>query len=122
MIMDDKGVLLRGPDGRERPAPADARAQAATSALVNVLRFDLGALQKDFAVHGQRNGGSWALAFVPRDAAVANLIGTVLVVGADAGLTQIEVIKSPTQRLEIQIMDTREGVIFTGDTLRRFFR
>ena len=31
-------------------------------------------------------------------------------------------IKSPTQRIEINVRDTQEDVLFTADTLRRFFR
>jgi outer membrane lipoprotein-sorting protein len=122
MIVDDKGLLMRGADGRERTAPTDSRAQAATSALVSVLRFNVAALQQEFAMYGQRAGETWMLAFVPRDAAVSALLGTILVSGEATTLARIEMIKSPTQRIEINVSDTREGVLFTGDTLRRYFR
>ena len=122
MIVDEKGLLLRDAEGRERAAPSDSRAQAATSALVSVLRFDVAALQQEFAMYGQRDGATWMLAFVPRDAALTALIGTILVSGEGTTLARIEMIKSPTQRIEITLSDTREGVLFTGDTLRRFFR
>lgn len=122
MIVDAEGVLIRGADGRERAGPTDARAQAASSALVKILRFDMAALQEDFAVYGRRDGASWFLAFSPQDATLANLIGTVLVTGEAAAVSTIDMIKSPTQRIEISIRETREGLLFTGDTLRRFFR
>lgn len=122
MIVDAQGVLMRGPDGRERTPPNDARAQAASSALVNILRFDIAALQRDFSVYGRRDGASWSLAFAPRDATLGNLIGSVLVTGEAGIVSTIEMIKSPTQRIEITLRDTRENLIFTGDTLRRFFR
>lgn len=122
MIVDAKGLLMRDNDGRERAAPNDSRAQAATSALVHVLRFDLAALKKDFEVHGRRDGGAWTLAFVPRDPTFANLLGVLVVSGEQGTLTKIEMVKSPTQRIEITIRDTLEDVLFTGDTLRRFFR
>ncbi len=122
LIVDAKGLLLRDNDGRERPAPSDSRAQAATAAMVNILRFDLAALTKEFAVHGRRDGAKWSLAFVPRDPAFAALLGTLTVSGEDNALTQIEMIKSPTQRIEITIRQTLEDVLFTADTLRRFFR
>src|SRR5688572_9986412 len=44
MVVDRKGLLMRDDTG-DRPAPTDSRAQAATSALVNVLRFDFEALK-----------------------------------------------------------------------------
>lgn len=122
MIVDAQGVLMRGPDGRERTPPNDARAQAASSALVKILRFDVAALQQDFAVYGRREGANWTLAFSPRDATLGNLIGNVLVTGEDGIVSSIEMIKSPAQRIEITLRDTREDLIFTGDTLRRFFR
>jgi outer membrane lipoprotein-sorting protein len=122
LIIDDKGLLMRDSDGQERAAPADSRAQAATSALVQILRFDLDALSRDFVVHGQRDGDAWTLAFAPRDPAFAELIGTLTVTGEQGTLRKIEMVKSATQRIEILIRDTREDVIFTGDTLKRFFR
>ncbi|MEO5957575.1 MAG: outer membrane lipoprotein carrier protein LolA [Opitutaceae bacterium] len=122
LIVDDKGVLMRESDGRERAPPADSRAQAVTSALVNVLRFDLAALQKSFALHGRRTGDTWALAFVSQDTELAATIGTLTVSGEGGRLTKIEMIKSPTQRIEILIGETKENVLFTGDTIKRFFR
>lgn len=122
MIVDQKGLLMRDATGQERAAPNDSRAQAATSALVQVLRFDLEALKKDFDVYGQREGEQWRLGFVPRDPTFANLLGVLAVSGDRSTLKKIEMIKSPTQRIEISIRDTQEDVIFTVDTLRRFFR
>ena len=122
MIVDAKGLLMRDEQGRERAAPSDSRAQEATSALVNILRFDLPALQKSFALHGRREGDAWTLAFVPRDPSLVASLGTLIVSGEKLRLAKIEMIKSPTQRIEILIGETRENVIFTGDTLTRFFR
>lgn len=122
LIVDDEGLLMRDAQGRERAAPADSRAQAATSALVQVLRFDFEALQKEFDVHGRRKGDAWTLAFVPRDPAFATLLGTLAVSGVQNELRTIGMIKSPTQRIEIIIKETKEDVLFTADTLRRFFR
>lgn len=122
MIVDAKGLLFRDRDGQERPAPTDSRAQAATAALVNVLRFDLAKLSGEFVVHGRRDGAAWQLAFVPRDATFAQLLGVLTVAGEGGVLNRIEMVKSPTQRIEIEVRDTREDVLFTGDIFRRFFR
>jgi hypothetical protein len=122
MIVDEKGLLMRDRDGLDRPAPSDSRAQAATSALVSVLRFDLKSLERDFVVHGERDGAKWTLAFAPRDPNFASLLGVLVVQGEGGALKKIEMIKSATQRIEILIQDTKEDVLFTGDTLRRFFR
>ncbi|MES2696967.1 MAG: outer membrane lipoprotein carrier protein LolA [Verrucomicrobiota bacterium] len=122
LIIDAKGLLMRDDEGRDRAAPNDSRAQAATSAMVHVLRFDIEALQKEFTVHGRRAGEAWSLAFVPRDAGFANMLGTLVVSGEKTALTRIQMIKAANQRIEIAIGETVEDVTFTGDTLRRFFR
>lgn len=122
LIMDQKGVLMRDDRGQDRAPPSDSRAQAATSALVHVLRFDLEALKKDFDVHGRWDGQKWSLGFASRDPNFANLLGILVVSGEGGAVKKIEMIKSPTQRIEINVRDTQEDVRFTADTLRRFFR
>lgn len=122
LIVDAQGVLLREADGRSRPMPDDARAKAATSAMVSVLRFDLAALQRDFIVHGRRDGAAWSLGFVPRAETLRNTLGLLVVSGTENTLQKIEMIKSPAQRIEVLVSATEEDVLFTGDTLTRFFR
>jgi hypothetical protein len=122
LVIDKKGLLMRDEAGQERVAPDDGRAQAATTALVNVLRFEFEALKKEFDVYGRHDGATWRLAFAPRDPTFANLLGILTVAGEGNALRRIEMIKSPTQRIEILIKDTQEDVLFTADTIRRFFR
>ncbi|HEX2852777.1 MAG TPA: outer membrane lipoprotein carrier protein LolA [Opitutaceae bacterium] len=122
LIIDSKGLLMRDDRGRERAAPDDHRAAMATSTLVNVLRFDLPALQKTFEIRGEREGDAWTLAFSPRDAALAKTLGSLVVRGEKLRLQRIEMQPAEKQRIEIIIGETNEGVIFTSDTLKRFFR
>jgi outer membrane lipoprotein-sorting protein len=122
IIIDDKGVLMRDERGRERSAPEDSRARGATSALSHVLRFDLPALEKDFNVHGLRDGDAWTLGFVPRDPNLTKSIGSLVVHGRQRQLERIEMLKSDDQRIEILIKDSQADVIFPMDVLRRFFR
>ena len=122
LIADDKGLLMRDDQGRERVPPSDDRAQGATTALVNVLHFDLPELEKSFEVHGRRDGAGWAVAFVPRDAQLAASFGTLTLTGEESRPRKIEIVRSPTQRIEILLGEPKDGVIFTGEVLRRFFR
>jgi hypothetical protein len=122
IIIDQQGVLMRDERGRERSAPDDGRARAVTSALSHILKFDLAALEKEFVIHGLREGDAWTLGFVPRDEALAGLLGTILVHGRQSALDRIDMIKSDQQRIEILITSTESGVIFTMDILKRFFR
>ena len=122
LIADDKGLLMRDDQGRERAPPSDDRAQGATTALVNVLHFNLPELEKSFSVHGRREGAGWAVAFVPRDAQLAASFGTLTLTGEESRPRKIEIVRSPTQRIEILLGEPKDGVIFTGEVLRRFFR
>lgn len=122
MIVDAKGLLMRDEQGRERAAPSDGRAQAITAAMVSVLRFDLPSLQKSFAMHGRRDDARWTLAFVPREAVLSEMIGTLVVSGEEGRLTRIEMNKSATQRIEIDIRETKEDVVFTSAVISRYFR
>jgi outer membrane lipoprotein-sorting protein len=122
IIVDRKGVLMRDQKGRERTGPADGRAEAATSALFNILSFDLAALAKDFEVHGLRDDQSWALGFAPRDRTLADLIGAVIVNGDHGHLNRIEMAKSDQQRIEILLSETKDDVVFSPEELKKFFR
>lgn len=122
LIIDDKGVLMRDERGRERSAPDDSRARAATSALASILRFDLTALEKQFVIHGLREADEWTLGFVPRDPSLTNVLGTIIVHGRANALDKIEMLKSDQERIEIIITDTQSDVIFPMDILQRFFR
>jgi hypothetical protein len=122
IIIDAKGLLMRDERGRERAAPDDHRAAMATATLVSVLRFDLPALQKSFEIRGEREGEAWTLTFAPRDAAIAKTLGRLVVRGEKLRLQRIEMHPSEKQRIEIVVGETNEGVIFTSDTIKRFFR
>ena len=122
VVVDRQGVLLRDARGRTRAAPADSRADTATSALFDILRFELPALARDFVIHGLRDGDAWALGFVPRDSSVVELLGSIVVHGEGARLDRIAMIKSDTQRIDIAIGETRADVVFSPEDLRRYFR
>lgn len=122
IVVDRQGVLLRAERGRERAAPSDGRAAAATSALFNVLSFDLPALADQFEIHGVRDGDGWTLGFSPRDPKLAELTGSVIVHGVEARVERIEMSKSEQQRIEIFLSDVKEDVAFSAEELQRYFR
>ena len=122
VIVDDKGVLLRNKVGEERAAPADARIRTATATLGRLLQLDLKALEQEFEVHGRRDGSKWSLQLRPREEAVAVLLGRIGLHGEGTEMRRISMGRSATQRVEIEISEARDGVLFTADTLRRFFR
>jgi outer membrane lipoprotein-sorting protein len=122
VIVDDQGLLLRDDQGRQRAVPADSRAQAATGTLVDVLRFNLPQLQKNFELRGRHDASGWTLTLAPRDPALAGGLTSLVVSGEGGRLRKIELINSPMQRIEILIGETHEDVVFPADVLARYFR
>ncbi|HZP59143.1 MAG TPA: outer membrane lipoprotein carrier protein LolA [Opitutaceae bacterium] len=122
VVVDRQGLLLRDAQGREQAVPADAHVLAAVTALVDVLRFDLPRLQKNFSVHGWREAGLWTVALLPRDPLLASSLSSVMISGEDMKLGKIELIESAAQRVEILIGETEEGVTFSPAELAGYFR
>ena len=122
LIGDDQGIVMRDAAGRTRTPPDHARVQAAASIMVDVLHFDLAALQQDFAFSGERTGSDWILQLVARDASRAGSLGAITLSGREGILERIEFTRSAEQRIEILIRDARDNVEFSSADLRRYFR
>lgn len=122
MIVDDRGVLMRLGSGRSKEGPSDPRALAATDALVQVMRFDLPALSKQFAMYAAGDSANWYFAFDPKDEALARTLSRLVVTGQGEQVRRIQMRKSAVQSVEILIGETRENVTFTPDEIKRFFR
>jgi hypothetical protein len=121
MIVDAQGVLLRSPRG-SRELPNDPRAQAATTALLHVMRFDLAELSKNFELYGLRTGDDWQLVFDPRPGELASVLTRLVVTGKGAQVKKLEMRKSALQGIEILIGDVRTHVEFTAEETQKSFR
>ena len=122
MLVDSEGVLLRDGRGRSRELPNDPRAQAATTALLHVMRFDLPELAKNFDLYGKREGDTWQLVFDPRPGELADALSRLIVTGRGVEVKKLEMRKSALQGIEILIGDVRTHVEFTPEELQKFFR
>jgi len=123
LVVDDRGGFMRDGKGRRlHDLPDDPRAQAATRALLHVMRFELDALAKDFAVYAARDGADWRFAFVPLPGPLADVLQPITVTGRDELVRTIEMKKADDQRVEILIGETHASVTFTPTELTRFFR
>jgi hypothetical protein len=122
MIVDARGVLLRSGSGRQRELPNEPRAQAATTALLHVMRFDLPELAKNFELYGRRDGDRWQLVFDPRPGELAGVLTRLVVTGEGAQVRKLEMRKSALQGIEILIGDVRTHVAFTPEEQQKFFR
>jgi hypothetical protein len=122
MIVDSQGVLLRDDRGHSRELPSDPRAQAATTALLHVMRFDLPELAKNFDLYGRRDGDDWQLVFDPRPGELASVLTRIIVHGHDAQVKKLEMRKSALSGIEILVGDVKAHVSFTDEETKKFFR
>ncbi len=122
LIVDRQGLLIRDGHGRDLAAPSGGRAGAIAGILIEVIRFDLRRVQRDFELRGSRQGPAWSLALAPRSPRIAAEFRTIAITGKGSQLDRIELIKSASQRIDIAISRTRDGVAFPTRTLSRYFR
>lgn len=122
IVIDDKGLLLREANGRQREIPVDPSTPGASTALLPILNFDWRQLDHSFLVYAARSGSDWRLDFVPRDPQLANMLGRITALGDGNVMRQLEFRRSAMQRVEIFIGETKLGVELTPEEKRRFFR
>ena len=121
VIFDRQGMLIREPAG-QKAVPSDPRANAANAALLHILQFDFPTLEQTFELFGRREGPSWALGLVPRDAAMRRNIGEIHVAGTADAVRRIELRRSAKQRIEIEMAEGRTTSPFPAEDVKRFFR
>jgi hypothetical protein len=91
-------------------------------ALWRILRFDFRPLSLDFEIYGDRDGGGWRLAFVPRAKQLRQAMDRIVVAGSGNAVQRIELRHSARQYVEIIVSSPRPAATFTADELRRYFR
>lgn len=119
MIVDEKGILGRLPSGRSREFASDPRATGATGAMLQVMRFDLKELAKQFDTYATGDTSAWHFGFEPKDETLAKTLSRLVVTGENDKVRRIVMRKGA---VEILIKETREHVTFTPEELQRFFR
>ncbi len=122
LVVDARGLLMRNAHGRTRTMAADPRSPRIDAALLPVLRFDLPALLQLFSLRAARDGDDWRLDFAPRTPALARTLSTLTVEGTGERVRRLEFRRSAKQRVEVLIGETRTGVTFSADEVKRFFR
>lgn len=120
LILDEKGLLLRRPDGRDQPAPPQA--EAGVRLLHSLFTFDLATLAKDYEISAEeKSGDAWALDFARRDGSEAYHKRLALL-GEGSRLTGIQLERDPRHRIVIALDPPEIDPAFTPEELARYFR
>jgi len=121
-IIDARGLRMRDAKGRARDIKAGSRDAGLVAALLPIMRFDEENLFKNFTVHAARDGGDWRFDFVPRDAKLAAALGSITVVGVGVDIQRLSFNASAKLRVEVLVGQTKTGVVFSADDLKKYFR
>lgn len=120
VILDEKGLLLRHPDGREQTAPPEAETDLRL--LQALFAFDLATLEKAYSVAPTDSAdGAWKLVFTRLPDSPASYRELVLAGTADR-LTAITLAKTPNLRTEIALASPAPDSAFSPEDLARYFR
>lgn len=122
MIADAAGLVLRDRSGRSREMPAGSREAGAVASLLPIMRFDLPALYPKFIIRFRQTGADWLFEFTPRKPGIGNSLGSVTVAGTGTDVRHLEFRQSASQRVEIDVGETRTGANFTPADIAMFFR
>lgn len=120
VILDDKGLLLRHPDGREQSAPPEAEPDLRL--LHALFVFDFATLEKTYALAAaDKPDGTWTLTFTRRADSPASYRELTLA-GDATRLTAIRLAKTPNLKTEIALAPPVLDPAFTPEELARYFR
>jgi hypothetical protein len=120
VILDEHGLLLRHPDGREQTAPPEAGNDLRL--LHALFAFDLATLEQSYAIAPiESSDRTWTLSFTRRPDSPASYRELTLT-GDDTRLLTITLAKTPNNRTEITLDPPQLDPAFTPDELARYFR
>lgn len=122
VILDTVGILLRDGRGRERKAPDKAEVSGLVRSMLALMTLDLDVLAKDFELRAKQEGAVWHLELRPREGKETGGFTAFNVQGAEAGITRLVFWRGERNRIEIQIGETRRGLVFEGPEKERYFR
>jgi hypothetical protein len=124
LVVDDKGLIDRQPDGHERQVSIADHPELAglTDLYLNLLRgnseklFDFAEVYFTGTVHG------WQLGLIPKDSAMAKRTGRVVIDGSAREMHQIENMSpnGDTRILDLGAVDRNPK--FSADAINTYFR
>lgn len=120
VILDERGLLLRHSDGRQQSAPPEAESDLRL--LHALFAFDLATLEKSYQLApAEYADGTWSLTFTRRpDVDVSYRELTLR--GEANRLTDILLLKTPSQKIEIVLGPPQINPVFTPEEIARYFR
>ncbi len=124
IIVDDKGLIDRQPNGGERQVTvADHPELAAlTDLYLNLLRGNAAKLFDYADVYFTGTAQSWEMGLVPHDPAVAKRAGKVVVSGGSHYVTRLENILPNNESRVLELGKVERNPKYSSDEVQKYFR
>ncbi len=124
LIVDDRGLIERQPDGHERQVSIADHPELAglTDLYLNLLRgnsdklFDFADVYFTGTVHG------WQLGLIPKDSAVGKRTGRVVISGSAREMHRIENVLPNGDSRALDLGAVERNPKFTPETVNAYFR
>ena len=100
--IDANGVRVIESDGRRRSREIPEQGREIPAALLSMFRLDFAELGEVFAIHGRRDGNSWALRFTPHDEDAAP-VERMELAGENDEIHRIVIERTSRRRIELTL-------------------
>lgn len=124
LIIDDRGLIERNADGRERSVSVADRPELAalTDVYLNLLRGDATKLFNASNAYFAGDKRGWQLGLVPKDEGIARRVGRAVVSGRAPNIRQIDTISSGGDVRRLELGPIRVNTGFSPEDQKAFFR
>ena len=124
IIVDDKGLVDRQPDGHERQVTVADHPEVATltDLYLNLLRGNADKLFQYADVYFTGTPQSWQMGLVPHDAALAKRVGRVVVSGNGRSIAKLENLLPNNELRTLEFGRVTRNPKYTPEEVRKYFR
>ena len=124
IIVDDKGLIERQPDGRERQVTVADHPELGTltDLYLNLLRGNADKLFAYADVFFTGSAQVWQMGLVPHDANLARRVGKVVVSGGGRDILRLENILPNGESRTLEFGKVERNPVYSADVIQKFFR
>lgn len=124
IIVDDKGLIERQPDGRERQVTVADHPELGTltDLYLNLLRGNADRLFAYADVFFTGNAQVWQMGLVPHDASLAKRVGKVVVSGGGRDILKLENLLPNGESRTLDFGKVERNPEYTADVIKTYFR
>ena len=124
IVVDDKGLIDRQPDGRERQVTVADHPEVATltDLYLNLLRGNAEQLFKYADVYFSGTAQSWQMGLVSHDPALAKRVGRVVVSGAGRDIAELKNLLPNGEYRTLEFGHVTRNPKYSSEEVQKYFR